>query len=81
MGHFLPPALQKKAEKALGHHPIVPAYLCSTQIHWVLQHEGGTLRHGRAGCLDRELLKNGDTPKSPLLKNGSLMPSAGTISI
>jgi hypothetical protein len=66
MGHFLPPALQKKAEEALGHHPIVPAYLRRTQIHWVLQLEGGTLTRGRAGCLDRELPKNGDLPKSPL---------------
>jgi hypothetical protein len=39
----------------------------------------GTFRHGRADYLDRELPKNGDVPRSPLPKNGSLMPSAGTI--
>jgi hypothetical protein len=52
MGHFLPPALQKKAKEALGHHPIVPASLCSTQIHSALRHEGGTLTGGQADYLD-----------------------------
>jgi hypothetical protein len=40
----------------------------------------GTVTHGRVDYLDRELPKNGDVPKSPLSENGSLMPSAGTIS-
>jgi hypothetical protein len=50
------------------------------QIDWVLRYEGGRFTRGRADCLGRELPKNGDGPKSPLSENGSLMPSAGTIS-
>jgi hypothetical protein len=72
MGHNLPPAVQKKFKEVVS-----PA----TQIDWVLRYEDGTFARGRADCLGRELPKNGDGPKSPLSENGSLMPSAGTISI
>jgi hypothetical protein len=71
VGQNPPPALQKKPEDAI--------HLRLEQIHWVLRHEGGTLTCGRAACLDGELAKNGDVPRSPLPENGSLMPSAGTI--
>jgi hypothetical protein len=70
-GHNLPPALQKKSEDAIRRR-------CRKFIGG-FGTKGGTLMRGRAGFLDRELPKNGDIPKSRSLKNGSLMPSAGTI--
>jgi hypothetical protein len=66
MGHNWPPAVQKKAEDANS--------LGVTAQGWYVDARS-------RDCLGRELPKNGDIPKSPLSENGSLMPSAGTISI
>src|SRR6266436_7195512 len=48
---------------------------------YLIRWEGRKLTQRQADWPDLELPKNGDVPRSPFLKkNGSLMPSAGTIS-
>src|SRR5258708_3104369 len=84
MGHNPPPALQKMSGSSYHNAASLLPRVIGRESAWRsvfrVSHKNGTLTHGRANCLDRELPKNGDVPKSPLPENGSLMPSAGVIS-
>jgi hypothetical protein len=80
MGHKPPPALQKKSEDAIRLPPPDCAGVAGRKFTGC--YGARVVLWGAVGRLpDRELPQTGDVPKSPLPENGSLMPSAGTISI